>query len=191
MSKPKKTEPCTIASLVELRPQLRQAGIDLLSRREHSRDELHSKLTRRFYGQIDDAIRLSFEPLLTDILDDFAQRGWQSDERFARSFLRTRFQRGQGPLRIQQELRQRRVADDIVRMTLADSDADWFELARAGAAKKLGVRGELAKIRLADQKEKARLYRFLGYRGFNPDQIQYALDACCEAHDEQDERWDW
>ena len=132
--KSKLTDLLPAISLAELRPQLRQAGIDLLSRREH-----------------------------------------------------TRFQRGQGPLRIQQELRQRRVADVIVRTAFEGCELDWFELARAGAAKKLGVSGELARVRLADQKEKARVYRFLSYRGFNTDQIQYALDACCEDSEDQGE----
>ena len=185
--KSKLTDLLPAISLAELRPQLRQAGIDLLSRREHSRDELHSKLTRRFYDRIDSDERVRFELLLNDILDDFTQSGWQSDERFTGSFLRTRFQRGQGPLRIQQELRQRRVAEVIVRTAFEGCELDWFELARAGAAKKLGVSGELARVRLADQKEKARVYRFLSYRGFNTDQIQYALDACCEDSEDQGE----
>jgi regulatory protein len=84
--KSKLTDLLPAISLAELRPQLRQAGIDLLSRREHSRDELHSKLTRRFYDRIDSDERVRFELLLNDILDDFTQRGWQSDERFTGSF---------------------------------------------------------------------------------------------------------
>ena len=98
--KSKLTDLLPAISLAELRPQLRQAGIDLLSRREHSRDELHSKLTRRFYDRIDSDERVRFELLLNDILDDFTQSGWQSDERFTGSFLRTRFQRGTSATRL-------------------------------------------------------------------------------------------
>ena len=51
------------------------------------------------------------------------------------------------------------------------TDTDWFRLAREVADRKFG------RSPATEQKDRARRMRFLQYRGFNFDQIKYALSA--------------
>ena len=66
-------------------------AIDLLSRREHSREELAQKL--RLKSGASDEIKDALLPELLDSLDD---QGFLSDDRFAEMVIRSRFAKGQG-----------------------------------------------------------------------------------------------
>ena len=105
------------------RAGLRQAVIDLLSRRDYSRLELQRKLQPKA-ADADD---------LTAVLDDMAERRWQSDERFTDAFLHSRSDR-YGPLRLTQELQQKGIAD--ARTAVAALGADWQEQAAQLALRK-------------------------------------------------------
>ncbi|MDF2178256.1 regulatory protein RecX [Aliiglaciecola sp. CAU 1673] len=139
---------------------IEQLVAGLLARREHSLAELRAKLAAR---ELDSA-------LCEQVLADFTQRGWQSDERFACLFARQRSQKGQGELRIRGELQQRQVASALIEQALAELDVDWFAAAkRAHDRKYLG--------RALDFKEKQRRARYLQYKGFSHEQIRYALES--------------
>lgn len=140
--------------------ELRRAMVDLLSRRDYSRLEL----CRKFKKRCDDA------GLLEQVLDDFQQRNWQSDQRFAESFLNSRYQRGLGPLRLKQEMRDKGLANDVIQLALEGLEVDWFQLAYDVAQKKSNA------LKETDPNKKQKLFRFLAYRGFNGDQISYAMD---------------
>lgn len=137
---------------------LRQAVIQRLSKREHSRFELLKKLSDKAES-LDD---------LEEILDDMVSRGWQSDARFAEIFCRDRALR-YGPIKIRFELKNRGIHETLISQTLEASEADWYEQARAIRQRKF-EQGELG-----DMKIKAKAYRFLAQRGFSSDQISYAL----------------
>lgn len=94
------------------------------------------------------------------------QDGSQSDQRFTDSFIYNRMQRGYGPLRIRQELRERGVDDGIISGTLNVGNDDWMARLTEVHAKKFG-----ASIP-ADYRKRARQTRFLEYRGFTSDQIR-------------------
>ncbi|WP_221800906.1 regulatory protein RecX [Oceanobacter mangrovi] len=147
---------------------LRMAAADLLSRREHSRRELFRKLSPRAESA----------DILNQVLDELTERGWQSDQRFTDSFVRSKSQRSIGPVRLRQELRQKGIADSQVRQGIGESDTDWFAMALEAARRK--ARG----LDLDDQKDKAKLYRFLAYRGYTADQIQYAINECRSSDDD-------
>ncbi len=135
------------------------AAMDLLARREHSQRELRVKLERRFPpSQVDEA------------LQTLAAEGLQSDSRFAEAFVRQRSQRGYGPLRIRQELRQRGVGDELAATAMDGAEVDWFAALAYVLERKYGG------IPAADLKEKARRTRFLLYRGFSGDQIRELLE---------------
>lgn len=85
-------------------------------------------------------------------------------------FIRSRVSRGQGPVRIAQELRSRGIADKVVREALAGDEHDWTALAREVLARQF-------KRPPADLKARARQIRFLEYRGFTAAQIRAALKA--------------
>jgi regulatory protein len=135
---------------------IRLAAMNLLARREHSRRELRSKLTRRFsdHAMVDEQLlRLAGEHL-------------QSDVRFAQSYTRQRISRGYGPLRLQEELRERGVSEADVAAAMDEMEIDWCAVAMDVMRKKFGMRDAI------DLKEKARRARFMQYRGFAAEHFQ-------------------
>lgn len=138
---------------------IRVAAMNLLARREHSLEELRSKLSRRFPDR--DLVEAQLQQLVQDNL--------QSDARYAGSLLRQRISRGQGPLRIRQEMRQRGVSSDLVDAAMAEESADWTALAQEVMQRKFGQEPA------ADLRERARRARFLQYRGFSAEHYQHLL----------------
>ena len=135
--------------------------MNLLARREHSYTELQQKLVAR-YGAVE---------LVAQTLDELQQQGLQSDSRFAEAFFRSCQNKGQGPYRIRNELRQRGVAEAVTNELFEQQQVDWFELARQLAQRRFGESGS------CDAKERNKRARFLQYRGFSGEQIRYALES--------------
>lgn len=132
------------------------SAMNLLARREHSRKELHQKLSLRFEA----------EPLIMATLDNLAERNLQSDERFAEAFVRMRRGQGKGPIRIAHELREKGVASFFIETLIDETDSEWLELAQSVRTKRFGS------VPPSSPGEKAKQIRFLQYRGFNQLQIQ-------------------
>ncbi|WP_028534907.1 recombination regulator RecX [Paludibacterium yongneupense] len=139
---------------------LRARAIDLLSRREHSRRELERKLAP-FAGSPEE---------LTELLDELAQRAWQSDERAAAMLARTRGQK-YGSLRLRQELREKGIASEAIDAALAGQDD--AATARAAWERKFGALPETPEAR-------ARQIRFLAARGFSMDVIRTVLAGAAD-----------
>ncbi|MDJ0807433.1 MAG: regulatory protein RecX [Gammaproteobacteria bacterium] len=99
------------------------------------------------------------------VLDDLAAKGLQSDRRFAETYTASRVRKGNGPLRINAELRERGIGEGLIAEILDDYAADWSGLVRRVHDQKYG--SEIA----GDRKELARRARFLEYRGFPADMI--------------------
>lgn len=138
---------------------LRGKALALLTRREHSRAELQGKL-----------VAVGGEAAqVTSLLDELVELRLQSDERFVEAFVRSRVQRGNGPLNIGNELRQRGVASELVSALVQEGEQDWYELARQARERRFGQ--ELP----AERREQARQLRFLQYRGFSAAQAMKAL----------------
>ncbi|MEZ5540108.1 MAG: regulatory protein RecX [Pseudomonadales bacterium] len=138
------------------------AALGLLGQREHSRRELLTKLAERFNLPID-------AMPLQQCLDKLAADGYQSDERFAEVFVRSRRARGYGPVFIEQELRRRGVNIELVTDSVRRSDEGWLAAVSDVKRKKFGA-GLVTALQ-----EKAKVARFLQYRGFLPMQINQAL----------------
>lgn len=137
-----------------------QRAVGFLARREHSRKELYYKLEKRGYEDADiDAALLRL-----------AQKGLQSEERFAEAFVQSRVQRGQGPVKISAELRRRGIADEWISRLARSEEYDWFELANASYLKKYGD------SRPIDYQDKAQRLRFLQQRGFDVAQCHQTLE---------------
>lgn len=139
---------------------LRQHAVSLLARRDHARAELRLKIRRKF-GDVE-----ALEP----VLDWCEEHDFLNDRRFAGFFVRSRIERGQGPLRIRAELQQRGVSGPLIEEALGEAGCDWFALARE-------VRQRRFRAPPADSREKAKQLRFLQSRGFDAEQSFYALDA--------------
>ncbi len=139
--------------------EVRRLAMDLLARREHTKVELVRKLSARDMAG----------PVVDEVLEALAAENLQSDERFAESFVAARAGKGQGPVRIRAELRDRGVDAALMDTALDGGDHDWVALARAARRKKFGP-AEPEELR-----DRARQMQFLGYRGFTSEQVRAAL----------------
>lgn len=131
--------------------------MNLLARREHSSHELRQKLFSRDYEAA--VVDVTLAALIVERL--------LSDERFVESFVRFKINRGLGPLRLRQALRDHSIASDVIDASLQGQS--WRQLAVEVRQKRFGDA-------LPDKyEERAKQMRFLQYRGFNAEQISSAM----------------
>ena len=131
--------------------------MDFLSRREHSSKEVFQKMSRR----------VESKDMLMVVIDELIDDGLLSDERFAESYFQSRKNRGFGPLRIKNELKQKGVNESL--FNEIQEGTDWSVLAMNVLQKK--VRGKFPE----EQKDVLKLKNFLNYRGFNFQDIDKAF----------------
>ena len=136
--------------------KLKVRALRFLTRREHSRAELASKL----------APHAESPQALEAVLDDLAQRKQLSDERYAET--RTHWlSRKYGAAKIRQDLKEHGVADAVIARVSADGDLDK---ARAILARKY-------RAPVSTREEKAKRARFLQSRGFSYEIIRKLLST--------------
>lgn len=140
--------------------ELRTKALKLLSQREHSRQELRRKLQGG-----EDVARAEVEALL----DDLVERNWLSDARFAVAYVDANAARF-GRFRLENELRERGVADDAIRDALAQLPNEDDELSRAQEVWRKKFRQPPQ-----DAAERAKQARFMQTRGFGFDIIRKVL----------------
>jgi len=133
----------------------------LLARREYAVAELQARLLNKWPGkeQIGERVARLIASLQAD--------GALSDERFVESFIRSRQLRFNGPLKIQAELRQRRVPESVISATLEPDAAKWVTLAAEWLSRQFA--GSM------DYNARAKYYRRLTNRGFSHQQAMEAL----------------
>jgi regulatory protein len=130
--------------------------MDMLARREHSEREVSRKLASRGYD----------ESVIGETIADLVADGLLSNDRFVESFVHSRFQRGQGPLKIRAELRDRGIGDAAIENCLEQYAGQWRELAGQVRERKFGTSLP------GDFRERSRQMRFLQQRGFEAEQIR-------------------
>ncbi|MBD3813158.1 MAG: recombination regulator RecX [Betaproteobacteria bacterium] len=138
---------------------LRERALRLLARREHSRAELALKLGQAGFVQHD----------IEALLDEFEGKNWQSDQRFAESYVADHRARA-GSVKLAYDLRQRGIDDSIIQTVLNKNRDSEMERAREVWRKKYGAPP-------ADAADKARQMRFMQSRGFTLEAIRQALDS--------------
>jgi regulatory protein len=144
--------------------RLRNDALRLLGVRERSRRELEERLLRKGYPP--ERVR--------ELLDDFIERGWIDDERFARLFVRERLRRRPRSFRLlDAELAARGVAPEIRRRVLEEARAQVSEqelLARL-------IRARWPLVSGLGEKGRQRLARWLEARGFASGRVREALES--------------
>jgi regulatory protein len=130
---------------------IKKECLKLLTRREHSRKEIEQKLVNK-----------GFDPeLIVKIIAQLTEKDWQSDSRFAESYLNQRSRKGFGPVRIAYELQQKGInAADIAEQIQGNTD-NWFLQLEQVCKKKYADPARLT------HEERAKCYRFLLHRGFS------------------------
>ena len=157
---------------IKANSRLRWLAFYYLSRREHSAGELRQKLLDKEQDP----------EKIEELLQEFAEKGYQSDHRTALMLIREGIRKGRGRVRIKNDFYNRKVEvpsniDELIDMAMHDNEefvdvlsdndlvegVDWLRLAVEARVKKYG--DDIP----TDQKIKARQLRFLQYRGFKPD----------------------
>ena len=133
--------------------------MDFLARREHTGKEILSKLKNR----------VESVELLKAEIDKLEEEGLIDNKRFAEQYIYSRSLRGYGPLRIEQELKQRGVNEDVSQPLM--NDIDWTTLALEVLKKKT------AGIFPEETKQILKIKKFMNYRGFNFNQIEEAFSS--------------
>jgi regulatory protein len=138
--------------------RVRASAIALLARRDFATGELLRKLTHQGYAA----------EAATEAVTELAEEGVLNDARYAEHYVSYHADRGEGPLRIEAELKEFGLASELIQAAL-DAGPDWKARARDVRIRRFG----------ADIPEtwpqKAKQGRFLQYRGFSSDQIRAAL----------------
>lgn len=134
-------------------PSLRARALRHLARREHTRHELTQKL----------APHAGSPQEIEQVLDDFAQRGWLSEQRAAEQMVHAR--RGRyGPARIRRDLEAKGVSAEVVGETVAALKGGETEAARAVWKRKF-------RAPPGGAAERAKQARFLLGRGFSSEAV--------------------
>jgi regulatory protein len=140
--------------------EIRRKAMDLLARREHSVAELRRKLLNKGYS----------EQAVDEQLRRLEQENLLSDQRFAEAYVNFRSKKGFGPMRIQQELKQKGIDVALAEQYLDNNDY-WRNIAKEVREKRFGT------ILPKDYKDIAKQMRFLQYRGFSNEQLRHLFDS--------------
>ena len=134
---------------------VRRVALNLLAQREHSRLELHHKLSRRGYAPA----------VIAVVLEHLVAEDLLNEHRYAELYAHSRFDKGYGPVRIQLELRGRGVGGEIITAVLADLEEYWMPKLAELQRKRFGT------VIPRDVAGRAQQIRFLRQRGFTSEQI--------------------
>jgi len=132
----------------------------LLARREYSVAELQNRLVARS-GSVAE---------VNEVIAELQRQGSVSDQRYAECYLRSRIDRGDGPVKLQAALRQKGVPESVIRHSMAESTGeDWRDRLESLRNKRFGKQPPV------DPAEWARQARFLQGRGYTVEQIHRVI----------------
>jgi len=139
----------------------KNSAIYSLAMREHSRQELFRKLEKKKTAEGVD---------LNQLLDELEENDYLNEDRFTESFIRYRITKGQGPIKISNELRQRGIQNNHIYRHMNQAEVNWFDMANEQLTKKYGFK------KAEDYKEKTKRMRFLSSRGFSHEVINTVVE---------------
>lgn len=142
---------------------VRISAMNILAAREHSIVELRRKLDNKFskyddFDSLDEFIEIVLEQLLDDNL--------LNEARFTECFIRSRINKGSGPVKIRHELMERGISSELSSDYLDDSYDFWQQHIEVVRNKRFGI--QLPE----DYKEQTKQSRFLYQRGFSSEFIR-------------------
>ena len=136
-------------------------AVAYLAKKDYASGELRKMLKRE--SKDEDVIESVMEKLLSHHYVD--------DSRLIEKELQKQVNKLHGPTRIKQELRQKGLDTLLVEQAIEDLDVDWFEICQQAKEKKF------ADSLPGDAKEKAKMVRYLQYRGHSMSIIMDILSS--------------
>jgi regulatory protein len=138
--------------------RVRASAIGLLARRDFASGELRQKLEHQGYDR----------EATAEAVAELVEGGLLNDARFAEHYVAYHAERGEGPLRIEHDLKALELPGELIQAAL-EAGPDWRARAREVRIRRFGL--EEPKT----WPQKAKQGRFLQYRGFSSDHIRAAL----------------
>lgn len=130
-------------------------------------------LARREYARVELTRRLQAHGVhpahAREVVGRLAERGLQSDRRYAEMLVQTRRRRGYGPLRVAAELSALGVEDMIARAAIDPDAPEWSDACRAWYQRHGRARGDDPRVS----------ERTLRQRGFSTAHVRAALTESC------------
>lgn len=144
---------------IETEAELRSLAFSYLARQEYSQSQLRERLVKRCE-----------EPeLIERVLTYLVEEGYQSDSRFAESYIRAKSDQGQGGKKIAFDLGRKGIPKHLIEELLDHRNDDPKQVALNYLKRKFGEESPV------DIKEKAKWFRHMAGRGFNYSEIEYAF----------------
>lgn len=140
--------------------QLKRMALNWLSRRDYSEAQLCQRLSAKGGSAAD----------IAEVIAWCKHNNYLNPQRYLEMLLRSRVNKGYGLNYIVQECRQQNISREQVLQTAQMLEIDWFSLARELYQKKYGA------SEISDYKDKLKRMAYLQRRGFNNEQIQFALN---------------
>ncbi|TNF69651.1 MAG: regulatory protein RecX [Gammaproteobacteria bacterium] len=135
-------------------------AISLLAKREYATKELKEKL-RKYHLDNQE---------IDSLLIELAEKGFQSDYRFAESFVRFNISQNRGRYRILGELKQKGIGSDLFEEVIDKIKPNWNVLCLNRVGKYINSNETLNDFKLVEK-----LKRYLVYHGFSFDEINEAI----------------
>ena len=141
-------------------PSPTQRALGMLTRREHSRQELSRKLVHR-------GVEASEAQAA---IDKLAAVGWQDDARFAESLVRNRAASGYGPRHIRAELGTHGLGAEAITVAMDAFEGDWHAHARELVTRRYPA------VQSGDRSAQRKAADLLLRRGFGMEHVRVALN---------------
>ena len=107
--------------------------------------------------------------VVNQVMDFLIENDYVSDLRFTEAYVRSKRNKGQGPVKIRAQLKQKGVSSVMVDDALAQGDATWFDFAKLEYEKKY------RDAPVKDYNDWSKRARFLQGRGFTMYHIHCAV----------------
>lgn len=142
---------------------IRISAMNILAGREHSIVELRNKLKKKFSNRDD---LLFSDELIEVVLEQLIDDNLLNEARFTECFIRSRINKGSGPVKIRQELMERGISSELTSDYLDDSYNFWQAHIEEVRNKRFGNQYP------QNYKEQSKQSRFLYQRGFSGEFIR-------------------
>ena len=136
------------------------SAMNYLAGREHSEKELREKLLRKDF---------SLE-LIDQVLHNLKMDNLLNDERFTESFIRSRVNKGFGPVKINYELSQKGISRELIEQYLSSDNEFWQPVIEQIRLKRFG------RVIPDSFEEQSKQSRYLYQRGFGSDLIRHCFN---------------
>jgi regulatory protein len=114
-----------------------QKAVDLLSRREHSTQELRLKLKKRDYDQT----------VIEQVLSTLGHKGYLDDQRFAAMWIRSRLRKKpESQFALKAGLMNKGVDADTAERAIREAEIDWQDVLVKAAKKKMDKTADTKKV---------------------------------------------